>query len=122
MALLGSYYSQEVFSIYKFVHEHIPADSLKNKIKRVLVTNYTFNPLMFNPRHVALTRLIAGEAFLGAGGTFLRGLGMWGAALPVTTAVDYLINNKVPMKYKFLAIEAVNLLWATYAAAVSLLR
>lgn len=121
MALLGSYYSQEVFSIYKFVHEHIPADSFKNKVKRVLVTNFTFNPLFFNPRHVALTRLIAGETFLGAGDTFIRGLGMWGAALPVTTAVDYLINNKVPMKYKFLAIEAVNLLWATYAATVSLL-
>jgi hypothetical protein len=47
---------------------------------------------------------------------------MWGAALPFTTAIDYVINNKVPMKYKFLAIEAVNLVWATYAAIVSLLR
>ena len=122
MALLGSYYSQEVFSIYKFVHEHISADTRRGRIKRVLATNFTFNPVVFNPRHVALTRLIAGEAFLGVGDTFLRGLGMWGAALPFTTAIDYVINNKVPMKYKFLAIEAVNLVWATYAAIVSLLR
>lgn len=122
MALVGSYYSQEVFSIYKYVHEHVPADTQWGKIKRVLITNFTFNPLFFNPRHVALTRLVAGEAFLGCQGTFLRGFGMWAGALPFTTAIDYLINNKVPMKYKFLAIEAANLVWATYAAMVSLLK
>ncbi|MEE8638129.1 MAG: hypothetical protein V3T21_03690 [Candidatus Margulisiibacteriota bacterium] len=121
-ALLGSYYSQEVYALYSWVHDKIKADTFKGKIKRVLVTNFIFNPIIFNPRHVAIERFLAGASFLGLGGTFMRGAKMWAGALIPITIIDYIINNKVPKKYKFLAIEAVNLAWATYAAIVSLLN
>ena len=122
MALLGSFYSQEVYSIYAWVHDKIKADTLWGKIKRVLITNYTYNPLVFNPRHVWLTRWFAGASCLGLGGTYVRGLSLWLTFLPFTTIIDYIINNLVPKKYKFLAIEGVNLAWATGAAIISLLQ
>jgi hypothetical protein len=115
IALLGAtLYAIEIPNWFHFIGRVVPGQSgLRSALARTALALAYFNPLWI-ARHLAVIRLATGQALDGsllgiAGGAFL-------ANIPLALAANYLIQNRLPERWRFTASALYSALMALYYA------
>ncbi|EAY25507.1 hypothetical protein [Microscilla marina] len=117
MMLVGAtLYAFEIPNYFRWIARKVGNDSsLKASFQRTALALLYFNPLWI-ARHLVLIKLVSGNAHLVGG--HLLGIAFWSfiVNIPVSIVANYVIQNKIPLQWRFLASAIFSGLMAVYYA------
>ena len=116
MALGATLYAVEIPNWFAFIDRTVTTQApTRRALARTALALLYFNPLWI-ARHLLFLRVFSGD-WQGLSTDLLRiGLVSWLANLPVATLANWLIQVKVPLRWRFLASAAFSGLMAIYYA------
>ncbi len=116
MALLGgTLYAIEIPAYFRWIDRRFTGTGRGAKLKRMLVAQAFFNPIWI-ARHIALINAFSGQfgqiswGFIAVGGSSFIHI------LPVALTANYLIQNKISYRWRFLANAIFSAVMAIYYA------
>ncbi|MBD2715755.1 hypothetical protein KBK19_11985 [Microvirga sp. STR05] len=117
MALVGGLlYSLEVPAYFSWIDRQVPpAPGLKRRLGRAALSLLYFNPLWI-ARHMLFIQLFSGHADQISTGLLAVALRSFLLNVPVSFAANYLIQNHIPPRRRFLASALFSGLMAVYYA------
>ncbi len=115
MALGATLYAIEIPNWFAFIDKRVTEQRpVPRALQRTALALAYFNPLWI-ARHLLFLRLFSGAT---VGVDLLRlGLVSWAANLPVAVLANWLIQVKIPLRWRFLASATFSGLMAIYYAA-----
>lgn len=108
-------YATEIPSYFRWIHSRFGLPGRWNSLKRALLAQAFFNPLWI-ARHLLFIRLFSARWSELNWQLLSIGLDSFLHIVPVGLLMNYLIQNRVPLTWRFLASAAYSALMAIYFA------
>ena len=115
LILGGTLYALEIPAYFHYLDRHIQGKSLLSSLKRMLFSALFFNPLWI-ARHLIFIEFFAGKWQAIDIGILLIATHSFVYALPVALLVNYMIQNKTPLDWRYVASSAFSAFMAVYFA------
>lgn len=107
-------YSFEIPNYFKWIDKKVNQNgSFKSAISRALLAMLYFNPLWI-ARHILFVRLFMGEYEMIGWDLLIIGSISFAVNIPVSLLANYVIQNKIALKHRFLASAIFSGLMAVY--------
>jgi len=115
LLLGGTLYAWEIPTYFHYLDRRIQGKSLSSSLKRMLFSALFFNPVWI-ARHLVFIECFAGKWQAIDIGTLLIATHSFVYALPVALLVNYMIQNKTPLGWRYVASSAFSAFMAVYFA------
>lgn len=116
MVLVGGFvYGVEVPNWFRWIDRHCRRDGLRASLERTLWALAYFNPLWIT-RHLAFIALFSGDWSQLGWGLLETGLWSFLANIPVALLANWAIQNRLPLRLRFVASAVFSALMAVYYA------
>ena len=121
MALVGAtVYAVEIPNVFRWIDQVASQPGFVTSLKRTALALLYFNPLWI-ARHLFFIRLFSGQWSEINSSLLQLGLVAFLANIPIALVANYLIQNAVPLKWRFFASAVFSALMAIYYAASEVL-
>ena len=106
MSAIGAYYGIETPFVFKLI-DKIPNATMLGKSGRNIAYNFGYG-YFFTARHIAAIKIISGSSLSAVftDDMLLKSIAAWAIWLPIMIPWGHILNNIIPLKYRFVA-EAV---------------
>jgi len=115
LILGGTLYALEIPTYFHYLDRRIHGKSLLNSLKRMLFSTLFFNPLWI-ARHLIFIECFAGKWQAIDLDILLIATHSFVYALPVALLVNYMIQNKTPLDWRYVASSTFSAFMAVYFA------
>ena len=115
MLLGGTLYAIEIPWYFAWIERNIDKQGMVNDIKRTLIAQAFFNPLWI-ARHLAFIKCFSGQFAQIQWSLIGTGLNSFVHIAPYALSANYLIQNFIPYRWRFLASAVFSTLTAVYYA------
>ncbi|NOQ76325.1 MAG: hypothetical protein GQ475_00760 [Methylococcaceae bacterium] len=115
LILGGTLYALEIPTYFHYLDRRIQGSGLLSSLKRMLFSTLFFNPLWI-ARHLIFIEFFAGKWQAIDIGILLIATHSFVYALPVALLVNYMIQNKTPLDWRYVASSVFSAFMAVYFA------
>ncbi|MEC4749277.1 hypothetical protein [Methylomicrobium sp. Wu6] len=116
MLVGGTLYAIEIPAYFAWIDRQFDHAGRWHAIKRMLCAEAFFNPLWI-ARHIALINLVSGRGSEINWGLLAIGLDSFLYAMPFALLANYVIQNLIPLNWRFLASALFSSVMAVYYAS-----
>ena len=115
LVLGGTLYASEIPAYFRWIESRFSRSGRGNKIKRALLAQAFFNPLWI-ARHLAFIKLFSGRGSEIDWHLLAIGVDSFLHIVPIGLLMNYTIQNRVPLSWRFLASASYSAVMAIYFA------
>ncbi len=112
----GTLYALEIPNYFHWIHTRTEAlNKFPAAVQRTIYAMLYFNPIWI-ARHLAFVQIFSGQTFQLSWTLFWTGYNSFAVNIPVTVVINYLIQNRVPIRRRFLTSSIFSGVMAIYYA------